>query len=106
MLFPFYKYSQYNSGIGRKDSFPSILNSSLKNDFNWFIDRNKIKYCNNTFIESKLNKENVVKVYYVKLILAHEKLNYNYYFDKEKSLNIFYDCSIAVSDSYFVVSKK
>ena len=106
MLFPFYKYSQYNSGIGRKDSFPSILNSSLKNDFNWFIDRNKIKSCNNTLIESKLNKENVVKVYYVKLILAHDKLNYNYYFDKQKSLNNFYDCSITVSDSYFVVSKK
>jgi hypothetical protein len=106
MLFPFYKYSQYNSGIGRKDSFPSILNSSLKNDFNWFIDRNKIKSCNNTLIESKLNKENVVKVYYVKLILAHDKLNYNYYFDKEKTSNNFYDCSITVSDSYFAVSKK
>jgi len=106
MLFPFYKYSQYNSGIGRKDSFPSILNSSLKNDFNWFIDRNKIKSCNNTLIESKLNKENVVKVYYVKLILAHDKLNYNYYFDKEKSLNNFYDCSIIVTDSFFVVIKK
>jgi hypothetical protein len=106
MLFPFYKYSQYNSGIGRKDSFPSIINSSLKNDFNWFIDRNKIKSCNNTLIESKLNKENVVKVYYVKLILVHDKLNYNYYFDKQKSLNNFYDCSITVSDSYFVVSKK
>lgn len=106
MLFPFYKYSQYNSGIGRKDSFPSIINSSLKNDFNWFIDRNKIKHCNNTLIESKLNKENLVKVYYVKLILAHDKLNYNYYLDREKSSNNFYDCSIAVSDSYFAVSKK
>jgi hypothetical protein len=106
VLFPLYKYSQYNSGIGRKDSFPSILNSSLKKDFNWFIDRNEINSCNNTVIESKLSKENIVKVYYAKLVLAHDKLNYNYSFDEKKLTNNFYDCSIFVSNSGFIINKK
>lgn len=105
MLFPLYKYSQYNSGIGRKDSFPSIINSSLKNDFNWFIARNEIKACHKTAIQSNLSKENIVKVFYIKLILVHDKLNYNYYFDEKKLLNNSYDCSIIISNSNFLLIK-
>ena len=104
-LFPFYKYSQYNSGIGRTDSFPSILNSSLKKDFHWFIDRNEIKSCHNIAVQSKLNKENVVKTYYIKLILTHDMINYNYYFDEKKLLNNSYDCRITISSSNFLLSK-
>jgi hypothetical protein len=106
MLFPIYKYSQYNNGIGRQDSFPSVLNTSLKKDFNWFIDRNEIKSCDNIIIVSKLNKENIVKVYYAKLILFHDKINYKYFFDEKKLFNDFYDCSIVVSNTNFIVSKK
>jgi hypothetical protein len=104
-LFPLYKYSQYNSGIGRDDSFPSILNISMKKDFNWFIDRNEIKSCNNIVVQSKLNKENVVKTYYIKLILTHDTINYNYYFDEKKLLNNSYDCRITISNSNFLLSK-
>jgi len=105
-IFPLYKYSQYNSGIGRSDSFPSILNSSMKKDFNWFIDRNELKSCRNIIVESKLNKENIVKAYYAKLILVHDKLEYNYYFDEKKLLNNSYDCSIIISNSNFLLIKK
>lgn len=105
-IFPFYKYSQYNSGIGRNDSFPSILNSSMKRDFNWFINRNELKSCHNIIVESKLNKENVVKAYYAKLILVHDKLDYNYYFDEKKLLNNAYDCRIIISNSNFLLIKK
>jgi hypothetical protein len=105
-IFPFYKYSQYNSGIGRNDSFPSILNSSMKRDFNWFINRNELKSCHNIMVESKLNKENVVKAYYVKIILVHDKLDYNYYFDEKKLLNNSYDCRIIISNSNFLLIKK
>lgn len=104
-LFPFYKYSQYNSGISRNDSFPSILNSSLKRDFHWFIDRNKIKSCHNIVVQSKLNKENVVKTYYIKLILTHDNINYNYYFDEKKLLNNSHDCRITILNSNFLLSK-
>lgn len=104
-LFPFYKYSQYNSGIGRNDSFPSILDSSLKRDFHWFIDRNEIKSCHNIVVQSKLNKENVIKTYYIKLILTHDMINYNYYFNEKKLLNNSYDCRITISSSNFLLSK-
>jgi hypothetical protein len=105
-IFPLYKYSQYNSGIGRSDSFPSILNSSMKKDFNWFIDRNELKSCHNIIVDSKLNKENIVKAYYAKLILVYDKLNYNYSFDDKKFLNNTYDCSIIISNSNFLFIKK
>lgn len=105
-IFPLYKYSQYNSGIGRSNSFPSILNRYIKKNFNWFINRNELKSCRNISVESKFNKENVVKAYYAKLILVHDNLKYNYYFDEKKILNISYDCSIIISNSNFLLTKK
>ena len=77
----------------------------MKKDFNWFIDRNELKSCHNIIVEIKLNKENVVKAYYAKLILVHDKLDYNYYFDEKKLLNNFYDCSIIISNSNFLLIK-
>ena len=105
VFFPIYKYSQYNSGIAREDSFPSILNSSMKKDFNWPIQRNELKSCRNVVIQSTFNKENIIKTYYIKLILAHDKINYNYYFDERKLLNSSYDCKINITNSNFLLNK-
>ena len=105
-LFPIYKYSKYNNGIGREDSFPSILKSSMKKDFNWIIERKKLKSCQNVLVQSNLNKENIVKAYYIKLILDHDRINYAYHFDKKKSLNYSYDCGITILSSNFLLNKK
>lgn len=58
-----YKFSEFNNGIGRHDSFPSILNSKLKKDIEWKLPANynvkncsKIKYIQDDYIiEAYLN---------------------------------------------------
>ena len=54
LFFPFYKYSEFNHGIGRQDSFPSIIKIDLKKNFSWELDINSIKKCKLI----KLNLEN------------------------------------------------
>jgi hypothetical protein len=54
LFFPFYKYSEFNHGIGRQDSFPSIIKVDLKKNFSWELDINSIKKCKLL----KLNLEN------------------------------------------------
>ena len=50
-LFPIYKYSEFNSGIGKKDSFPSIIHSEMKKNFDWKININKFKQCSNIIVD-------------------------------------------------------
>ena len=47
MLLPFYKYSEFNYGIGKLDSFPSIIKKKNKVMINWKIDREKLSKCKN-----------------------------------------------------------
>jgi|TARA_B100000953_G_C17689521_1_gene315019 hypothetical protein len=47
MLLPFYKYSEFNHGIGKLDSFPSIIKKQNKIMINWNIDREKLSKCKN-----------------------------------------------------------
>ncbi len=62
-LFCLYKFSVFNSGIGKYDSFPSILNPSLKKEIIWeSINYNDLKKCkkinfdeNNYIINAYLN---------------------------------------------------
>ena len=39
ILLPIYKYSEFNNGIGRLDSFPSIIKKKNKTLINWKIDK-------------------------------------------------------------------
>jgi len=63
------------------------------------------KTCNSSIQINKLNKENVVKTYYIKLILTHDMINHNYYFGEKKLLNNTYDCRITISNTNFLLSK-
>ena len=47
ILLPFYKYSEFNHGIGKLDSFPSIIKKQNKIMINWNIDRKKLSKCKN-----------------------------------------------------------
>ena len=47
MMLPLYKYSDFNSGIGRIDSFPSIIKKENKTKINWSVDRDKLMKCQN-----------------------------------------------------------
>jgi len=51
-IMPFYKFSKFNYGISRNDSFPSVLNIQLKKDYDWTFDVNNFKECKTIYIKS------------------------------------------------------
>ena len=65
VIFPFYKYSEFNNGIGKLDSFPSIMKPQLKNNVNWEINYKNLANC--TKFENVL--EDKMKFIYVSIIL-------------------------------------
>tara|TARA_Y100000389_G_scaffold202046_1_gene246341 strand:- start:4693 stop:6543 length:1851 start_codon:yes stop_codon:yes gene_type:complete len=44
-IFPIYKFTSFNYGIGKHDSFPSIIDKKYKQNINWNLDRNKLSNC-------------------------------------------------------------
>ena len=52
IIFPIYKFFDYNSGIGRYDTFPSIIQPYYKKNINWIIDNNKFSKCGAVLINS------------------------------------------------------
>jgi hypothetical protein len=104
VLFPFYKYTIFNHGIGRYDSFPSIINPELKKDFSWNINESDLKNCNNLLIDITLDNQNLPKLYYVKLILDYNNIIYSYLNIKKKPFNN-YDCKIDSKDKFFRITR-
>ena len=51
IIFPIYKYSIFNYGIGRLDSFPSIMHPEMKKNFNWQLKISKSLNCPNIIID-------------------------------------------------------
>ena len=90
-----YKYSTFNHGIGRHDSFPSIINSKLKKDIIWQDTsyQNKAK-CNNI----SFNENNyIIRTYLnLKFLNLNNESNYNKYSVKK--------CKIYLKDKKFVIS--
>jgi len=97
IIFPIYKYGVFNYGIGSKDSFPSILNADQKEKHIWRIDRKKLNACNNVFIDIVINKYNFPKIYYLKLTMDYDNINYLYL----ENFKSGYDCTVSVKDNLF-----
>jgi hypothetical protein len=90
MLLPIYKYSDFNNGIGKLDSFPSIIKKESKYNTKWNINREILKNCKNLEykIEGKFDK------IYSSLIFKHLDL-------KNKN-----NCLLETSSGEFVITKK
>ena len=69
-LFPLYKYSSFNFGIGNYDSFPSIIKKESKTNIIWAINENKI----NNFKKAFINFEGYFKKAYIILKLKHKNI--------------------------------
>ena len=50
ILFPLYKYTSYNHGISKLDSF-SIMHPKMKTEFNWTLDYEKLEKCEYVNVE-------------------------------------------------------
>ena len=70
-MFPIYKFSSYNSGIGFIDSFPSVMKKEFKTNISWILDYKKVSYCNN--IRYEFNDK--FKQIYLKLALDEFKID-------------------------------
>ncbi len=97
LLFPFYKYSVFNSGIARYDGFPSIINVNQKKLVSWNFSVKNLKSCNNIYIYEKNMDEINRRYIYAKLInsdLRFYILNKNLIFEKN-------DCQIKLKNGIF-----
>lgn len=52
LVMPLYKFSEFNNGIGKIDSFPSVIDVSMKKDYNWAFDPKKFKNCEIVYIKN------------------------------------------------------
>ncbi len=69
LIFPIYKYSYYNDGIGKLDSFPSIMHPEMKTNFDWELKKESLKQCSYIYVD--------VNDYFKKSYLILKLLNYN-----------------------------
>ena len=99
LSFPFYKYLIFNSGIGRYDSFPSIINVNLKKNIHWKVSEEDIVACNKIYIDIS-NMDDINRRYIftrlINLDLKFDILKNNNYV-KEKN------CKIALINGFFKV---
>ena len=94
---PIYQYSENNNGIGKKNSFPSIINSDYKNKFNWNLDEDKLINCDLIKIEIDTTRYNVHKYNYAAVkVYDNQKKG-------EKNKN--QKCIITENGSKFVITK-
>ncbi len=97
LVFPIYKYTSYNSGIGKLDSFPSIMHPEMKKNFNWNLDLNKIAKCNYVLVE----EQDYIKKSYLILNFLHSSVSSNII----NSINStqFKNCYLIVENNQFII---
>ena len=104
IVFPLYKFSIFNSGIGRFDTFPSIINPYYKKDIDWFINPNKLANCMNTKIES--SDMIVIRYLSIKLNYLGYKFNNGFYVRNHKNSSAPKKyCTIKLVNSNFIVNE-
>ena len=88
LLFPIYKYSIYNHGIGRFDSFPSVIRPDIKKNFNWKISDKNFNFCDKVEFNKNLLKLEKIKKRLILIQLTNEKIWNSKSFPKK---NCFFD---------------
>lgn len=97
---PIYQYSVNNDGIGRKNSFPSIINTDYKNNFDWYLNINELNDCNSIIVKIDTARYNVHKYHYA-IIKVKDVIIDN----KKNRKNNFKNCTIIENGSKFLVNK-
>lgn len=103
LLFPLYKFYPENHGIGRLDSFPSIINPMYKKNINWNLDRSDLSSCKTVNIASKdpiINGYISIKLRYFGYVHSGS----NNYKLKVGEFNINNNCTINLVEQFFSVN--
>ena len=92
-----YKFSQYNFGIGRVDSFPSTLKKELKISQNWSLKKIPFTDCSIVHLNIKDYLQNV----YVSMYLDSKNIIYVNNFYKKNISDTNQKCSLEKNDGIF-----
>jgi hypothetical protein len=74
ILFPLYKFSNFNYGIGIYDSFPSALKKDFKIEHNLVISKETIKDCQNINI---IRKNSILDMFFAAKLIYYN-VNFNF----------------------------
>tara|TARA_B100000959_G_C14899515_1_gene590281 strand:- start:468 stop:1301 length:834 start_codon:yes stop_codon:yes gene_type:complete len=96
LIFPIYKYSTFNYGIGVADSFPSIINKEYKKKINWNLNKKNLDFCENIYT---LESDYFVRAY-INIKSLYNNKNFVNSID-EKNKNKY--CEVSVRNKSFVV---
>ena len=94
-IFPIYKFTIFNDGVMRQDSFPSIQIYETKKNYNWKFNIDDYKLCSQVIFNIKDNinskkyhEDEDVLNYFKYLNLVVNLLNNNYKFEKNYNVLI------------------
>ena len=79
-IFPIYKFIYNDNGVGRLDSFPSIIDYSMKKNFNWKIEPKELSKCEYIIVDT----EKYFEKSYLIVKFLHEDINSNIVGIKQK----------------------
>lgn len=94
-----YKYSLYNFGIGRIDSFPSTLKKELKISQNWSLKKIQFTDC----LIVHLNINDYLQNTYISMYLDSKNVNYINNFYKNNLSDNKQKCSLVNKNGTFVI---
>lgn len=98
-IFPIYKYSTNNNGIGKIDSMPSIINKDYKLNINWNLKQKDLDDC--IYVFSTEND------YFVRSYITIKTIYSNKYFQNEIELdNNNKNCNVSIVEKNFIVASK
>jgi len=96
IIFPIYKYSQKNNGIGKLDSFPSIINKDYKKNINWNLNFKKFKECKNVYTQET---DYFIKAYINMKALFYDTNFVNLFDENYKKIY----CKVNIEDKNYIV---
>ena len=98
IFFPIYKYSSFNDGIGKHDSFPSIIDKKYKKNINWDLDKKKISECDTIY--------SLEKDYFVNRYIEIKTIHLNKTFQNKPSFNKINKkgCNVSIIEKGFIVT--
>lgn len=104
-LFPFYQYSENNHGIGKINSFPSIIRKSYKQEFSWEIPLKEIFKCKKVYVDIDNDRYNWHKFAYVNIFLTSYNIENELYKKSNLEKNIKNNiCIISENKKNFIIS--
>jgi len=100
LLFPLYKFKDFNYGIGTYDSFPSIQKTQSKKEVNWSYDQSKFAICSTIVLNFKkfdYYNPNTILDHFKEIYLTINLINTGYNFE-DKSYNILTNGNLFVQE--------